>query len=97
MIKKSLNPIFSGEKFKALLKLYKVKRIAIFGSYAKGVSRKGSDIDFLVEFMPTADLFDQVGLKQDLESLLKNEVDVVTSKSLNRYIRDKVLREAIYL
>ena len=97
MIKKSLNLVFSGEKFKALLKRYKVKRIAIFGSYTSGTARKRSDVDFLVEFTSEADLFDQIGLKQGLEVLLKNAVDVVTPRSLNPYIRDKVLREAVYL
>ena len=97
MIKKSLNLVFSGEKFKTLLKRYKVKRIAIFGSYASGIARKKSDVDFLVEFTSEADLFDQIGLKQDLEALLNNAVDVVTPRALNPYIRDKVLREAVYL
>ncbi len=97
MIQKQLEPAFSGIKFKGLLKLNKVKRIALFGSYATGRAVKGSDLDFLVEFEKDADLFDQVGLKNDLEKLFKKKVDVVTPRSLSRYIRSRVLREAIYL
>ena len=89
--------IFKTEKFKHLLKFYKVKSIAIFGSYAKGEPSAGSDVDFLVEFEKGADLWDQVGLKNDLEKLIKKSVDVATPRGLSRYIRDKVLREAVYL
>ena len=97
MIKRQLNLQFKSSAFKQMLKNYKVKRIAIFGSYANGTNTKDSDVDFLVEFYPQADLLDQVGLKQDLEELLKKDVDVVTPKALSRYIREKVLHEAVYL
>ena len=89
--------IFKTEKFKYLLKFYKVKSIAIFGSYAKDKPSAGSDVDFLVEFEKGADLLDQVGLKNDLEKLIKKSVDVATPRSLSRYIREKVLKEAVYL
>ena len=97
MIAKSLSHLFRSEKFKKLLKSYKVKRIAIFGSYARGENKKKSDVDFLVEFDKRADLLDQIGLKQDLEELLKKEIDVVTPRSLNAHIRQKILNEAVYL
>lgn len=32
------------------LKKYSVRRIGLFGSYARGKQKRGSDIDFLVEF-----------------------------------------------
>ena len=97
MIKKRFENTFGSSEFKRILKVNKVKRIAIFGSYASGQQRKESDVDFLVEFEKSADLLDQVGLKQDLEGLLKKDVDVVTPLSLSRYMREKVLREAVYL
>ena len=97
MISKEFRRIFSSEKFKNLLKVYKVKRIAIFGSYASGNPHRKSDIDFLVEFYRGADLLDLVGLKLDMQKLLKRDVDVATPKSLSRYIRHKVIREAVYL
>ncbi len=97
MIQKSLDMVFRGTKFQSALKSNKVKRIALFGSYATGRFSKSSDLDFLVEFEENADLFDQVGLKCDLEKLLKKKVDVATPRSLSRYIRAQVLREAVYL
>ena len=74
-----------------------VKRIAVFGSYATGKVNKRSDIDFLVEFEKEADLLDQVGLKLDLQDLLKRKVDVVTPDSLSQYLRNSVLDQAVYL
>ena len=97
MLKESLNRILKSEKFRKLLKIYKVKRIALFGSYAHGKARRNSDIDFLVEFDKRVDLLDQIGLKQDLGDLFKKEVDVVTPRALNQHIRQKILNEAVYL
>ncbi|MDP2906188.1 MAG: nucleotidyltransferase family protein [Candidatus Omnitrophota bacterium] len=93
----TIRALLHSERLKSLLKIYQVKRLALFGSYANGIAGKRSDVDFLVEFKTGADLLDQVGLKQDLEALLKKRVDVVTPNSLSKYFRDKVLKEAVYL
>lgn len=97
MIKRRLKSLFSGEGFKEILARNKVKRIALFGSQMAEGSRSPRDYDFLVEFEEGADLFDHVGLKLDLEEYLKKKVDVVTKKSLSKYLRDRVLKEAEYL
>jgi predicted nucleotidyltransferase len=89
-----------GLRNKALRKLwktYKIRRIALFGSYVNGAPNKHSDVDFLVEFAKGADLLDQVGLKLDLEAMLHRKVDVVTPGALSKYFRDQVLKEAVYL
>jgi predicted nucleotidyltransferase len=85
------------KKFRHILDRNRVKRIAVFGSYATGKINKSSDIDFLVDFEKGADLLDQVGLKLDLQDLLERKVDVVTPDSLSRYLRDRILDQAIYL
>jgi predicted nucleotidyltransferase len=97
MIKKRFDNIFRSDAFRKVLKVNKVKRVALFGSYATGHEKSTSDVDFLVEFEEGADLLDQVGLKQDLEKLLKKDVDVATPRSLSRYLRDKILKQAVYL
>lgn len=59
------------------LKKYSVKRIGLFGSYARGKKKRGSDIDFLVEFeKPTYDNF--FNLVVYLEKLLGSKVEVLT-------------------
>lgn len=93
----TINTLTHSQKFKKIISLYKVKRVAMFGSQISGHADKHSDYDFLVEFKPSADLLDQVGLKQDLEEILKKKVDIVTANSLSKYLRDRVLKEAVYL
>lgn len=71
--------------------------VRVFGSVARNEAEDESDIDLLVEFDPTATLFNQVALIRDLETLLGRKVDVLTENSLHWYIRDQVLAEAISL
>lgn len=58
--------------------------------------RPESDIDLLVEFLPTAqiDLVDYAGLMLDLSRLLGRKVDLVSKNGLKPLIRDTVLEEA---
>ena len=91
-----LQKIYSG-KHRHRIKICKVKRLAVFGSYANGLADSHSDIDFLVDFKESADLLDQVALKQELETLFKRRVDVVIPSALSKYFRDRVLKEAVYL
>ena len=69
------------------------RNIRVFGSVARGDSREGSDVDFLVDFEKGRTLLDLIGLRLDLKELLGAEVHVVTINSL-RYIRENVLAEA---
>ncbi len=71
--------------------------VRIFGSAARGEARPGSDLDLLVSFEAGRTLLDLVGLKHDLEDLIKRPVDVVTDRALSPYLRDQVLAEAVPL
>ncbi|GBF80612.1 nucleotidyltransferase family protein [Aphanothece sacrum] len=72
--------------------------VRIFGSVAREEETEKSDIDFLIDYdLDKISPWFPVGLIEDLENLLNRKVDVVTSKSIHYFIRDKVLDEAIYL
>lgn len=59
-------------------RLYPLKRVELFGSYADGSARENSDVDLLVEFSETPiSLFKICGLQETLSELLDREVDVV--------------------
>ncbi|MDA8079670.1 MAG: nucleotidyltransferase family protein [Nitrospiraceae bacterium] len=79
------------------LRTYKARIRGIFGSIARGEEGPESDIDVLVEFAGSADLFDFVGLSLFLEEKLSRPVDVVPSDTIRGEIRGAVLKEAIYL
>jgi predicted nucleotidyltransferase len=76
------------EKFKAEI-------VGIFGSYARGEEKEGSDIDVLVRFGEGASLFELVGLGDYLEDLFGISVDVVSERALHPMMKDDVLRELV--
>ena len=69
---------------------YGVRSLAIFGSYARGEQTASSDLDVLVEFDPTPDLYQFVGLGLDLEDALGLTVDLAT-----RPVRDPRFGRAV--
>ena len=75
-----------------------VKRIGIFGSFARGEEKPDSDIDIFVEFLPGKKTFDNyMGLKNFLEDLFERKVDLVTYEGLNPHIRENVARGVVYV
>ncbi|MBI5573982.1 MAG: nucleotidyltransferase family protein [Elusimicrobia bacterium] len=76
---------------------HKIKRLGIFGSYLTGKNKRNSDIDLLVEFNETVDLFEFVRLTNELQKLLNVKVDLVTPNALKPYIKDKILKEVNWL
>jgi len=74
---------------------FKVKSISVFGSYLRGEQNKESDIDILVEFYETIDLFKFVELEYFLSDILGRKVDLVMKDTLKPRIKDKILEEAV--
>ncbi len=75
---------------------YSVKRIGVFGSFARGTMKEKSDVDVLVEFENPVDIFEFIDLKDFLEELLNRKVDLVSTKALKPFLRDRILNEAVY-
>ena len=75
---------------------YKVREMGIFGSYAKNEQKRGSDLDILVEFYEPVGL-GYFELKDFLEDMLKIKVDLVTKMGIKPQLKDKILKEVIYL
>jgi hypothetical protein len=76
---------------------YRADVKGVFGSYAKYLQKKESDIDILVEFDPKANLLDLTGLSIYLEELLNRRIDIVPQSALRSEIKEEVLKEAAYL
>lgn len=80
-----------------LQKEYKVGRVGIFGSFARGEQSRESDIDILVEFTEPVGLFLFVRLANYLEDLLGREVDLVTEEAIKDVIKDGILNDMVYI
>ena len=84
-------------KQKARLQQYGVKRLGVFGSFARGEQDEDSDIDILVEFEPDAKSFDNfMQLGFFLEETLGRKIELLTPESLSPYIGPHILREVEY-
>jgi hypothetical protein len=76
---------------------YGVRQIGIFGSFARGEAREGSDVDVIVEFREEAENFDNyIELKYFLQGVFDKDVDLVTADALRPQLKDDILREVIY-
>ena len=76
------------EIIKTYLKDKPVVKAYLFGSYLRGDAKKGSDIDLLVEL----DYSQYIGLefiqmKIELEELLHQEVDLVSSNGVSKLVK----------
>ncbi|MDP3900494.1 MAG: nucleotidyltransferase family protein [bacterium] len=80
-----------------LRKTYHVKKIGIFGSFARGDQTKASDIDILVEFKKPIGLFNFIKLEDFLSQTLHKKVDLVSKKALKPTIKKDILKEVIYV
>jgi hypothetical protein len=74
-----------------------VTSLALFGSTARDVANKKSDIDILVAFDGPATSVKYFGVQFLLEDLFGCRVDLVTEKALRSELRTFVKQEAIYV
>lgn len=89
-------PIGASE-LAAICERHHVRRLALFGSRARGDARPDSDLDLLVEFQPGArpNLLDLGMLEQELSQGMGGlRVDLRTVAELSRYFRDEVLSQS---
>jgi predicted nucleotidyltransferase len=76
-------------------KKYGVKNLEVFGSYIRGEQKKGSDLDILVEFHRTIDLFKYIELENFLSKKAGVKVDLVMKETLKPRLKDRILKEAV--
>jgi uncharacterized protein len=88
------------EKVLPLLLPY-VKKVSVFGSFARGEDTPESDIDLLVELKPREMRprlgFKWFGLWDELEEILGRKVDLVSESALSPYVRKHVEGEMVLL
>ena len=70
------------------------RNVRIFGSVAHGEATEASDLDLLVDTAEQTSPWFPAGLTAELEALLGQRVDVVTSNGLYWLLRRRILKEA---
>lgn len=75
--------------------IYKVSKIGIFGSFARGEATESSDVDILVDFSQAVGLFHFIDLQDRLTQILGRKVDLGTD--IKPIIKEKVMKEIIWI
>lgn len=79
---------------------YGVRKIGIFGSFAKGIEKGNSDIDIVVELEKPLG-FKFIEFAEYLEGLLGRKVDILTPAGISgirvRKVADNIARSVLYV
>jgi len=87
------------ETIQRYFKTCPVIKAYLFGSYVKNTVTKTSDIDILVELDYSKNVgLEFIQMRIDLEKLLSQKVDLVSSRGLSKYIQPiiELEKELIY-
>jgi predicted nucleotidyltransferase len=97
---KSLEEVikFIKNQKKELEQKFGIKKIGIFGSYARGEQTEKSDLDILIEFKEKFETFrNYMQLKFYLEDNLKIKVDLVVASTLKEKLKPYIMKEVLYV
>lgn len=78
-------PQHMTEKIIAVLTKYRVKKITIFGSYARGEADLDSDIDVLIKAPEDLSLLDLSAMKREVSKTLGRDVDIIVEGGRNLF------------
>lgn len=80
-----------------IAKRHGVERMFLFGSYARGDAKPGSDLDFRIDKGRIHGLFALGGLYADLEEAFGLPVDLLTTDSLDDNFRREIASEEVQI
>jgi len=76
---------------------YGIISLGIFGSVARDQANDSSDVDVVVK-LKKQDLFNMIGIKQELEETLRLSVDIVSYRDqMNAFLKNRIDKESIYV
>ena len=81
------------EENKDKIKSFGVKKLWLFGSYARGEQKEDSDIDFLVEF-EKYDYLKELDLQTFLYSLFEKDSQVLEKNNIRKDYRNFILNKS---
>jgi predicted nucleotidyltransferase len=83
------------ERLERLCRHYRIRKLALFGSAARGEMKPDSDVDLMIEFEPdrAPSLWDSPGLNEEFSALFGNRaVDIVPPEVLRNPYRRKTIQ-----
>ncbi len=80
-----------------IAKAHGIDRMSLFGSYARGEAKDDSDIDLYIERGRLKSLLQYFAFIDELESVLKCHVDVVTTGIEDKQVLSAIMREGVLL
>ncbi len=76
---------------------YNIVRLGLFGSGGQDRCEEESDVDIVV-VLGKPDLFNLIGIKQDLEETFQRHVDIVRYREkMNPFLKKRIDKEALYV
>jgi len=90
---------YLSENKQDISRKYHLKKVGIFGSYARNEQTFKSDLDLLVEFEDnTPDLTEKKEfLRKEIQSVFHINVDICREKYIKPVFRQQILSDAIYV
>lgn len=82
------------EQYALLSRRYPIRRLALFGSWARGEAREDSDVDVMVDVDPSIGLR-FVDLGEELERALGRPVDLVSRRAIKPSLWERIEPELI--
>jgi uncharacterized protein len=76
---------------------YGIQHMGLFGSLARDEATKDSDVDVVVKVIKQ-DMFNLIGIKQDLEEILHTSVDLISYREkMNPFLKKRIDKDAFYV
>lgn len=78
-----------------ILRRHRIAKAGLFGSVVTGYGDEQSDIDILIQLGSKMGLLEFVGIKHELEDILRKKVDLVEYRSIKPALKDRILSEEV--
>ena len=95
------NKVYTIEEIKEkaipIAKKYGVKKLSLFGSYARGEANPKSDLDFIYDDISSKEMFAYFGFIQDLENEFKCHIDLVSDNISDKAFLSDIKNDEVIL